>query len=73
MIPMIERTFWIQRIQQAWGKRPIIWLSGVRRVGETTLARMVSKVIYLNCDLPSVILPGQRYLNNLRTSPQTSS
>jgi len=54
MIPMIERTFWIQRIQQAWGKRPIVWLSGVRRVGKTTLAQMVSNAVYLNCDLPSV-------------------
>jgi predicted AAA+ superfamily ATPase len=54
MIPMIERTFWIQRIQQAWGKRPIVWLSGVRRVGKTTLAQMFSNAIYLNCDLPSV-------------------
>jgi hypothetical protein len=54
MIPMIERTFWIQRIQQAWGKRPIVWLSGVRRVGKTTLAQMFSKAVYLNCDLPSV-------------------
>jgi len=54
MIPMIERTFWIQRIQQAWGKRPIIWLSGVRRVGKTTLAQMFSSAVYLNCDLPSV-------------------
>jgi predicted AAA+ superfamily ATPase len=54
MIPMIERPFWIQRIQQAWGKRPIVWLSGVRRVGKTTLAKMFSKAVYLNCDLPSV-------------------
>jgi predicted AAA+ superfamily ATPase len=54
MIPMIERTFWIQRIQQAWGKRPIVWLSGVRRVGKTTLAQMFSNAIYLNCDVPSV-------------------
>ncbi len=51
---MIERTFWIQRIQQAWGKRPIVWLSGVRRVGKTTLAQMFSNAVYLNCDLPSV-------------------
>ncbi|MGD0914938.1 MAG: ATP-binding protein [Thermodesulfobacteriota bacterium] len=54
MIPMIERTFWTQRIQQAWGKRPIVWLSGVRRVGKTTLAQMFSNAVYLNCDLPSV-------------------
>ncbi len=54
-VPMIERTFWIQRIQEAWKKRPIVWLSGVRRVGKTTLARMFSKAVYQNCDLPSVV------------------
>ena len=54
MIPMIERPFWTHRIRQAWGKRPIVWLSGVRRVGKTTLAHMFSKAVYLNCDLPSV-------------------
>jgi len=55
MIPMIERPFWIQRIRQAWEKRPIVWLSGVHRAGKTTLAQMFSKAVYQNCDLPSVV------------------
>jgi len=54
-VPMIERPFWIQRIRQAWQKRPIVWLSGVRRAGKTTLAQMFSKAVYQNCDLPSVV------------------
>jgi hypothetical protein len=54
MISMIERPFWIKRIHQAWEKRPIVWLSGVRRAGKTTLAHMFSKAVYQNCDLPSV-------------------
>ena len=52
---MIERPFWIKRIQQAWEKRPVVWLSGVRRAGKTTLAKMFSKAVYQNCDLPSVV------------------
>jgi len=51
---MIERPFWIRRIQAAWEKRPIVWLSGVRRAGKTTIARMFDSAVYLNCDLPSV-------------------
>lgn len=51
---MYTRPFWIQRIEQAWKKRSIVWLSGVRRVGKTTLARMIPDTVYLNCDLPSV-------------------
>lgn len=52
---MKKRPFWIKRIKQAWKKRPIAWLSGVRRVGKTTLAKMFPEAIYLNCDLPSVV------------------
>jgi len=51
---MIERPFWIKRIRQAWENRPVVWLSGVRRVGKTTLAQMFPEAVYQNCDLPSV-------------------
>ncbi len=51
---MVQRPFWIQRINDAWEKRSLVWLSGVRRVGKTTLAKMIPDIIYLNCDLPSV-------------------
>ena len=50
---MIWRPLWLERIQRAWSERPVVWLSGVRRVGKTTLAGMVPDVVYLNCDLPS--------------------
>ena len=52
---MIQRPFWIKKINKAWYKRSIIWLSGVRRVGKTSIAKMLKDAIYLNCDLPSVI------------------
>jgi len=55
IIPMIERPFWIQRIRHAWEKRPIVWLSGVRRAGKTTLAQMFPKAFYQNCNLLSVV------------------
>jgi predicted AAA+ superfamily ATPase len=50
---MIIRDFWINKIREAWKLRPIVWLSGVRRVGKTTLSKMLDEIIYLNCDLPS--------------------
>jgi len=34
---MIKRSFWISKIRDAWKARPIVWLSGVRRVGKTAL------------------------------------
>jgi predicted AAA+ superfamily ATPase len=50
---MITRPYWLDRIPSAWKKRPIVWLAGVRRVGKTTLAKMLPDTVYLNCDLPS--------------------
>lgn len=53
---MIQRPFWIQRIEKAWEEAPVVWLAGVRRVGKTTLAQSLGadRVLYLNCDLPVV-------------------
>ena len=50
---MTERPLWLKRIQQAWTRRSVVWLSGVRRVGKTTIARMLPDAVYMNCDLPS--------------------
>ncbi|MBD3369594.1 DUF4143 domain-containing protein [Candidatus Fermentibacteria bacterium] len=50
---MIDRAFWLNRITSAWHTRSIVWLSGVRRVGKTTLARMIPDTVFLNCELPS--------------------
>jgi len=50
---MIERPFWLGRLDEAWKRAPVVWLSGVRRVGKTTLARGMAGVRYVNCDLPS--------------------
>jgi predicted AAA+ superfamily ATPase len=54
MVAMIERPFWLRRIDNALSARSIVWLSGVRRVGKTSLARMLEDASYLNCDLPSI-------------------
>ena len=50
---MIERPFWQNRIQEAWGEAPVVWLAGVRRSGKTTLAQSLGgdRIHYLNCDL----------------------
>ena len=52
---MIPRPLWLERIRRAWSRRSVVWLSGVRRVGKTTLARMLPGATYMNCDLPSVV------------------
>ena len=52
---MIERPHWKKRIEDAWKEAPIVWLSGVRRSGKTTLAQALrdpKEALYINCDLP---------------------
>ena len=53
---MVQRPFWLGRLEEAWKEAPIVWLSGVRRSGKTTLARSLGeeRVFYVNCDLPVV-------------------
>lgn len=50
---MVERPYWARMIDAAWTRASIVWLSGVRRVGKTTLAKALPGALYVNCDLPS--------------------
>lgn len=49
-----ERAFWKDVVEEAWTRRPVVWLRGVRRVGKTTLARSLERVRYFDCELPGV-------------------
>jgi predicted AAA+ superfamily ATPase len=51
---MVQRDYWIERIERAWQRRSVVWLHGVRRVGKTTLCRSLDGVEYFDCDLLSV-------------------
>lgn len=51
---MVERSFWLNRIENAWKRRSVIWLSGVRRVGKTCLCQTLTDVEYFDCELPRV-------------------
>ncbi len=50
----VDRPLWRTRIETAWGERPVVWLSGPRRLGKTTLTRSLPDVEYFDCDIPSV-------------------
>lgn len=51
---MVKRHFWLSKIESAWEKRSIVWLSGVRRVGKTFLGKSVPEIEYFDCELPRV-------------------
>lgn len=68
---MISRDFWLNRIEKTWEKVPIVWLSGVRRSGKTTLVQEMENALYLNCDLPSIakLLEDPEYFFKSVTKP----
>ena len=51
---MVKRPFWIQKILEAWNRKNVVWLSGVRRVGKTFLCRSLPDIEYFDCELPRV-------------------
>lgn len=51
---MVNRDFWINLVLQAWRERPVLWLTGVRRVGKTTLCSSLEDAAYYDCELPRV-------------------
>jgi len=70
---MIYRKFWLKKIKKAWEKRSLVWLSGVRQVGKTTLAKMIPDAIYLNCDLPATAQQIQDPEFFFQQSPQPAT
>lgn len=51
---LIKRHHWVARIEKAWRHRSVIWLSGVRRTGKTSLAQTLEGAEYFDCELPRV-------------------
>ena len=51
---MAHRQFWLSKIEEAWQRRTVVWLSGVRRVGKTTLCQTLADIEYFDCELPRV-------------------
>ena len=51
---MFARRFWHARVAQAWLRRSVVWLMGVRRVGKTTLAQSLPDADFFDCELPRV-------------------
>ncbi|MDI6784589.1 MAG: AAA family ATPase, partial [bacterium] len=49
---MIKRQFWLNKINRLWQNRPVVWLSGVRRVGKTCLSQELPNIEYFDCELP---------------------
>ena len=51
---MVKRPYWEKRLITSFRLRSVVWLTGVRRVGKTVLARSLPGFEYLDCELPRV-------------------
>ncbi len=47
---IIQRLFWKKLIEQAWEKRSVVWLMGVRRIGKTSLCRSFDNIEFFDCE-----------------------
>lgn len=66
---MVQREYWIKRIEEGWEKRSVVWLSGVRRIGKTYLTRSLQEIEYFDCELPRVrrmMEDSQSFLEGLK-------
>lgn len=66
---MVHRKFWLQKIEELWKERAILWLSGVRRSGKTCICESLDKIEYFDCELPRVrrtMEDPQAFLDSLR-------
>lgn len=64
-----DRLFWRSKIQDAWKRRRIVWLSGVRRVGKTVLCQSLPETEYFDCELPRTrrqMQDPESFLDSLR-------
>jgi uncharacterized protein len=51
---MVKRHFWLSKVDMAWKRRSVLWLSGVRRAGKTVLSQSLPDTDYFDCELPRV-------------------
>ncbi len=51
---MVDRSAWRRKLEQAFRRRNVVWLMGVRRSGKTVLGRSLPRSEYLDCELPRV-------------------
>jgi predicted AAA+ superfamily ATPase len=49
---MVDRSYWQGALEQAWQKRSLVWLAGVRRAGKTFLCQSLDGIEYFDCELP---------------------
>jgi predicted AAA+ superfamily ATPase len=48
------RRYWLEKVKDAWNEKTVVWLTGVRRSGKTTLCKALTPDGYFDCELPRI-------------------
>ena len=51
---VIQRAYWLRAIEEAWMRRPIVWLWGLPGTGKTFLANSMTHALVFDCARPEV-------------------
>src|SRR3990172_7317838 len=54
MVNLVKRHYWLKAVEEAWTRRSVIWLSGVRRTGKTSLSQSLDGTEDFDCELARV-------------------
>lgn len=66
------RSYWRQKLEETWLEKSVIWLSGVRRTGKTTLCKQLAGAHYYDCELPRVrdlLIDPEVFFQSMKTGP----
>ncbi|OFZ80577.1 MAG: hypothetical protein A2583_10300 [Bdellovibrionales bacterium RIFOXYD1_FULL_53_11] len=70
-----QRIFWLDKIRKALGQKSVVWLTGVRRAGKTTICRHIleqgaGNIPLYDCELPRIrrqLADPEQFFKNMRS------
>lgn len=68
------RSQWVEIILKTWEEKSVIWLTGVRRTGKTTLCKSMTPGGFYDCELPRVrklLADPEQFFNDLEVDKIT--
>jgi predicted AAA+ superfamily ATPase len=67
----MDRPLWLNKIKNAFEEKSVVWLTGVRRSGKTTLTKQFMPKFHYDCELPRIrrmLEDAEDFFSNLPTT-----
>src|SRR3989344_2912989 len=68
---MRKRAFWLNKINESWKEKSLVWLQGVRRAGKTTLCKSILDIEIFDCEKNShrrLLADPEDFFKNINSS-----